>query len=373
MAVRIGILGAGFGRTAMLPALSHVDGSQVVAIWSRNLSRTEAVAKEFNIPRFFDDYRTMIDQVDMDLVAVVSPVHLHHPMTLKGIEAGRHVLCEKPMALDVMQSFEMTEAAAKHGVINVIDFELRFEPNRMRVKQLLADGFIGKPYHVEMHLPGSSRADPARPPWSWWSDAAQGGGGLGAQGPHMFDLLRWWFGEVTTLTGQVATWVKRRLATDSGEMLPVTSDDQWAVIAELAGGVLAVLFESRVMRHPTNPRIVITGSNGTLVIDHEERLWGAQAGEPLREMTTRGPCWGLPGLSRSIYSVSLVELLRELVDAIAHGRKPQGTACFEDGLYCQAIIDAVRLSWHERCWIRPLDLIPRKNQRKDYTLDCTRR
>jgi len=358
MTIRIGICGTGFGRRGLLLALRHVEGAEAVAVYSRTLAHAKQAAEEFGIPQYFDDYEEMLSRAAMDLVAVIAPVHLHYPITMKAIEAGVHVLCEKPMALNTGQCAEMAKAARQNGLTNVIDHELRFEPNRRLVKKLLDDNYIGRPYHIVVYQSTSNRADATQPAWDWWSDADKGGGGLGASGSHIFDLLRWWFGEITALAGQTATWVERRLSLQTNGMLPVTSDDQWSVIAELTGGVLAALFETRVMRHPSGPQLAITGSEGTLILDREERLWGARTGESLHEMTVRDPHWGAPGLPLNIYSVSLVSLMRELVDAISQQREPRGTASFKDGMYCQAVIDALRLSWQERHWVKPLDLLP---------------
>src|SRR5262245_37608614 len=122
-AVRVGIIGTGWGASVQAPAFRCVAGAELVAITSGRLERAQAVAQEHGIPQAFDDYREMLDKANLDLVSIVTPPYLHHEMTLAAIAAGAHVICEKPFALDVRQASEMVEAAERAGCINVVDHE----------------------------------------------------------------------------------------------------------------------------------------------------------------------------------------------------------------------------------------------------------
>src|SRR3712207_6113047 len=137
--IRVGIIGSGFGQSAMIPGFRLTPGAEVVALTSGRRERAEAAAREHNIPHAFDDYREMLDKVELDLVAVVTPVYLHYPMTMDALDRGIHVLCEKPMAMDLAQAKAMYAKAQDQGVVHMIDHELRFNPTRRRLQELLAE------------------------------------------------------------------------------------------------------------------------------------------------------------------------------------------------------------------------------------------
>jgi predicted dehydrogenase len=349
--VRVGIIGTGFGVSAMLPGFRLTPGAEVVALCSGRRERAEAAAREHGIPHAFDDYRAMLAEARLDLVCVVTPVATHAPMTLAAIEAGCHVLCEKPTALDAAEAREMYERAQAAGVLHMIDHELRFNPTRRRIAELLGAGYVGAVRYAYVRSVSGSRADPAQP-FSWWSERARGGGALGAAASHQLDLLRWWLGEAVEVSGQLETFVRERPDPESGAPRAVDSDDQYSLIARFAGGAYAHLFTSYVAHHGGFNRIEIHGDTGSLVLDHDDRLWGRRLGEPEpTEHTVADPLFGAPGLQPSVYNVSFVHLARELVGAIREGRALREGATFLDGWRTQQLLDAARRSWDERRWV----------------------
>ena len=212
MTIRTAIIGASFARDAYLPALANIDDAEVVAIASARLSSARATADQFGIPQAYDDWREMLGRHEVDLVCIATPPDLHAPMTLAALEAGAHVLCEKPMAMDAGESRAMLEAAEAAGKLHVMGHELRFNPNRGRIKALLDTGEIGEVRHLNMVSINAGWGDPAsRPAGDWWSLAEHGGGRFGAAGSHAIDLIRWWLGDVGALSGQVATMVPDRI------------------------------------------------------------------------------------------------------------------------------------------------------------------
>ena len=118
---------------------------------------------------------------DLDLVSITTQPSLHHPMALAALAAGRHVLCEKPMAMSTREAEDMLAHGDQAKRVHVIDHELRFNPNRRKVRRLIDEGFIGVPRHALLTIVNSGRHDPAKP-WGWWYDETQGGGLLGAVG-----------------------------------------------------------------------------------------------------------------------------------------------------------------------------------------------
>lgn len=341
--VRIGIVGTGFGVSAMVPGFRLAEGAEVAAICSRRHARAEAAARTHAIPLAYDDYEVMLASARLDLVCVATPVATHAPITLAAIAAGCHVLCEKPTAMDAGEAAAMLRAAEAAGVVHMIDHELRFNPTRARVAELIAGGYVGRVRYASIRNVSAIRADPARA-WDWWSDRAQGGGALGASGSHQVDLLRWWLGELVEVSGQLATYVRERPdPTRGGELRAVDSDDQFSFSARLAGGAAAHVFVSYVAHHGGSNQVELHGEDGSLVLDHDDRLWGRRAGAATpEELTAPDPLEGAPGLSASVWSRSFAHLAGELVGAIREGRPLRRGATFADGLRCQQALDAVR-------------------------------
>lgn len=356
--MKVGIIGASFARDAYLPALAHVPGARVEAIASGRMASARACADRFGVAHAYDDWQAMLDAHDLDLVCIATPTVLHAPQTLAALARGAHVLCEKPTAMNAAEAKAMLDAATAAGRLHMIDHELRFNPNRARVAEMIAQGDLGEVRHVNITNIGSSWADPAsRPKGDWWSDANQGGGRLGANGSHQVDMLRWWLGEVAWVTGAAPVMVPARRDKTTGEAWTATADDVAWFGLEMAGGALAQVFMSGVAAHNMGNQTQVFGSKGTITLSNDdERLWFARAGQGFEEITQTDPNAALPGLNKGIWNVSVVAALRELCEAIAEGRALRRGATFADGLANQRVLDAVRLSGAERRWVRPGDV-----------------
>ena len=355
--MKVGIIGASFAKAAYLPALRHVPGAEVTALASGRMESAQAAAAAFGVPRAYDDWQAMLAENRFDLVCIATPTVLHAPQTLAALAAGAHVLCEKPTAMDAGEARAMLEAAQAAGRIGLIDHELRFNPNRMRIAEMIANGDLGEIRHVNIANITSGWNDPAsRAKGDWWSMADQGGGRLGANGSHQTDLLRWWLGEVDWVTGAAPVMVPDRQDKATGAPWQATADDLAWFSLEMRSGALAQVFMSGVAAHNIGNLTQIFGSKGTITLDNDdEALWFARAGQGFEEITVPDPNADLPGLNKGIWNVSVVGLLREFAAAIAEGRAPARGATFVDGLANQQVLDAVRISGRERRWVRPGD------------------
>jgi predicted dehydrogenase len=356
--MRIAIIGASFARAAYLPALRHVPGAEVVAIASARLSSARAAAEAFGVPHAYDDWRAMLAAHRLDLVCIATPTVQHAPQTLAAIAAGAHVLCEKPTAMHAAEAAQMLAAAEAAGRVHMIDHELRFNPNRARIAELIGDGTLGEIRHVIITNVAHTWGDPAsRPKGDWWSLADQGGGRLGANGSHQVDLLRWWLGEVAWVSGAATVMVPDRRDKATGERWTATADDVAYFTAEMAGGAIAQVFMSGVAAHNAGNVTQIFGSKGTVRLSNEdETLWLARAGQGFEEITVTDPNASLPGVNAGIWNVSVVALMQELTAAIREGRRPVRGATFADGLANQRVLDAVRLSGAQRRSVRPEEI-----------------
>ncbi len=339
--LRVGIIGTGFGSTVQIPAFRANPRVEVVAVASGQPGKARKVAEGFGIPHAFDAY-TELAAADLDLVSITAPPHLHHPMTMAALGARRHVLCEKPMALTAGEAADMLRTAEQAGVVHLIDHELRFNPNRRAVKRLIGEGFIGQPRHVLLTVVGGGRRDPSLP-WGWWFDAARGGGLLGAVGSHQIDLLRYWLGEIESVSGTVETFVRERPAPDGPGRRPVTADDFTTLALRFASGAVGVILLGVVASHTTGPRVEVWGDEGTLVLDEAERLWGAARGQALGELTEPETLAPAPGMNYvPLWGLSFIRLVDHLAAAILDKGPIEPAATFRDGLAVQRVMEAVR-------------------------------
>jgi predicted dehydrogenase len=353
MTIRAGVIGASFARAAYLPALRTIEDVELVAVSSARLDSARSAADAFGVPHAYDDWRVMLDRHALDLVAIATPTVYHAPMTLAALEAGAHVLCEKPTAMNAGEAHQMLERADALGRVHAIGHELRFNPNRRKIRQLLADGAIGYVRHVNIVNVSSTWGDPAsRPSGDWWSLADMGGGRLGANGSHQIDLLRYWLGDIAAISGQVATMVPNRVDKATGEPWTATADDQVSFSAEMQNGALVSVFLSGAARHNIGNHVHIFGSEGTIKLaDADEKLWLAHAGEDYADVSETDPNASLPGIGKGIWNVSVVAMMQAIASAIREQRPLQTGATFADGLAAQIAMDAVRQSSAERRWI----------------------
>ena len=261
MTIRVGIIGASFAREAYLPALKTIDDAELIAIASARLSSAQSAADQFNIPHVYDDWQRMIAEHEFDLVCIATPTVFHAPMTLAALKAGAHVLCEKPMAMNRDESAEMLEEAEAQNKLHIIGHELRFNPNRRKIKSLIDGGAIGDIRYLNIHNVSPSWGDLAsRRAGDWLLREDMGGGRLGASGSHMIDLLRFWLGDIGAVCGQVATMAPERFDKDSGAPWRATADDHFSFTAEMRNGALCSVTVSFTGRYGSGNQTQIFGS-----------------------------------------------------------------------------------------------------------------
>ncbi|HEX8474214.1 MAG TPA: Gfo/Idh/MocA family oxidoreductase [Pyrinomonadaceae bacterium] len=356
--VGIGIIGAGFARTTQIPGFRACEGARVAAIASRTRANAEKVAREFDIPSVEEDWRELVRREDVDLVSIVTPPSTHAEMTFAALDAGKAVLCEKPMALDASETARMRDHARAAGLLAHIDHELRFLPVRQRMREMLAGGDIGRVRHAKFTFRADSRAD-AKRAWDWWSSAEAGGGVLGAIGSHAVDSLRWFIGaEVSEVCGSLATHVKQRPDRESGEMRAVTTDDEANFLlrfadSELTEDVTAAVSLSVVEPGRSVHRVEIFGSHGALRVEESGELFHAKvgAGEWSPVEAERGDL--AQGLRDSSWSRGFTIFARRIVAALREGRtRVEDAATFDDGHHIQLVLDAARRSNETRCSVK---------------------
>jgi predicted dehydrogenase len=356
--VRIAVAGVGFGATVHIPGLQS-EGLDVVAVWSRRKERVEEAAQRFGIPRAFTDYDEMLAMDGLDAVSVVSPAFAHRDMSIAALKAGKHVLCEKPFTTDVAAATEMWQAARDSGLTAMVAHEFRFASGRMRVKELLDEGYVGKPQLVLMRLVqggggggrgggggGGGDQVPAYAPER--DSAAQGAGFLWGLGSHYIDCLRHWLGEVVSVSGEVRNFRPDRMS--GSETVKADADDTFLFTLNFANGAIAHMVGSRSAPFGPGPGVEIYGSEGTLVTPQRGvnppahgTVLGARTGDAagLQELPVPERLQPFAD-DRDDRLMPFRLMTREFVRGIHEGTPPAPS--FYDGLRDQQIMNAVRES-----------------------------
>ena len=348
--IRIGIIGTGFARKVQIPAFKSCENAEITSIASGSLENAKTTAEEFGIAHFTEDWRETIARDDVDLVCITTPPKLHHEMTMLAIEHGKHILCEKPMAMNAEEARDMTAAAKNAGVLALIDHELRFQPGRMRAYEMLREGAIGKVRHAKCHFQAPHRGDP-NSPWNWWSDIEQGGGALGAIVSHVVDSFHWFLdNQISSVFCQLQSQIKKRPAS-GGEMREVTSDDEALMILRFGDGGLVEdatgLVSVSMTGYPKyKHRVEFYGTEGSLAVEARGELFTAKP-VPDTEWQQVGVDFGdaIPGVPDTGFSSGFTEFAPKIIDVIQKGgNEVKHAATFADGLAVQIVLDAARES-----------------------------
>ncbi|HYW74036.1 MAG TPA: Gfo/Idh/MocA family oxidoreductase [Pyrinomonadaceae bacterium] len=362
--IRIGIIGAGFARSTQIPGFAHCRNATLVAIASARREHAEQVAREFSIPHVAEDWRGVVERDDVDLISIVTPVVTHCEMALAALDRRKHVLCEKPMAMNAAEARRMTERAGDQGVLALIDHELRFLPGRLLMREMIRQGEIGRIKHAGVVFRADSRADPDRP-WNWWSEAKQGGGALGAIGSHIIDGFRWMLStEVESVMCQLATHILER-KDHEGTDRPVTSDDEANLLMRFADSELTEGATGNVsisMVEPGKPlhRFEVFGERGALRVEGDGELWQAKIGEGVWKKVSVPDGELAPGMSDNPWARGFTVFAQQIVDALHAGRATvDGAATFADGHRTQLVLDAAREANASRCWKPTAEQSPR--------------
>jgi predicted dehydrogenase len=354
--IGIGIIGAGFARTTQIPGFKDCIGARVVAITSAHRERAESVADEFKIRRVCEDWRELVARDDVDLVSIVTPPATHLEITLAALANGKHVLCEKPMALNVDEARQMVEAASAAGVLALIDHELRFLNSRRTMRAMLNRGAIGTVRHCNYRFRSDYRGVLDRA-WDWWSDESVGGGTLGAIGSHAVDSFRWVLDtEIAQVFCMLSTHIAERPDKASGAMRPVTSDDEAELLFRFAdssltknatGSVSLSVVESGRYEN----RLEIYGTTGALMVEETGELWHSPAGSGNWQPVAVDQDAMAKGMRPGSWSRGFTAFSGSIIEALLAGEGTvKGAATFEDGYRTQLVLDAARASNKGGCW-----------------------
>jgi predicted dehydrogenase len=260
MSVRWGLIGAGdIAQKRVAPALRDVSRSRLLGVARADAERAEAFARSFGADRWYRDYRELLADPEVDAVYVATPVHLHAEQTIAAAEAGKHVLCEKPMALDVAECDRMIAAARRHGVRLGVAYYRRFYPVVDRIKALLAAGEIGTPVLCQANA--FEWLDmPADHPRGWFLRKAESGGGpMFDFGCHRIEVLLNLFGNARRVSGLLANVFFARDVEDTA-----------AALFEFEQGTCAMLAVTHATSEPRDT-LDVFGTRGAIHVPNLNR------------------------------------------------------------------------------------------------------
>jgi predicted dehydrogenase len=311
-------------------------------------SVTPATAARLGWDSTASDWQDVVTRDDIDLVDICVPGYLHEPVAIAALAAGKHVLCEKPLANTLAEASRMADAAASAtGARAMVGFNYRRVPAIARARSLLAGGRIGQVREVRASYLQDWLADPSAP-WTWRMSAGQAGSGaLGDIGSHIVDLTQYLTGSL--VTGVSAVWETFTRERPGGT---VTVDDAVAFTARLGTGALATFEASRVAAGRKNAlRIELYGTDGNLAFDLERLNELQLSGQRVLVTEPSDPyldAWWPPGHVLG-WDATFVHQVRDLVTGIADGTDP--APAFADGLAVQRVLDAVaRSAGNDSVW-----------------------
>ncbi len=341
---------------------------ELTVLVGRDAARVATAAERLGWASTETDWRRVIERDDVDLVDVCTPGDTHAEIAIAALEAGKHVLCEKPLANTVAEAEAMAEAAARaaaRGVRSMVGFTYRRVPAIGLARQLVAEGRLGEIRHVRAQYLQDWIADPTAPmSWRLEKDRA-GSGALGDIGAHIVDLTQHITGQrLTGVSAMLETFVEERpLPASEGSLSgvagqgtgTVTVDDAAVFLGRFDGGALATFEATRFALGRKNAiRIEVNGSRGSLSFDFEDMnvLHFFDGDEPaatagFRRILVTEPehpyvgAWWPAGHGLG-YEHGFTHQVVDLVTAIAKGEDP--TPSFADGLQVQRVLDAVERS-----------------------------
>ncbi len=378
--LNVGMIGHGFMAKAhsnawrkvgnFFPALEHRPVLRAVA--ARDAAKVSAFADVWGYESVETDWRRLIARDDIEAVDICVPNHLHKEIAIAVAEAGKWVLCEKPLAMDAAEGEAMVAAVEAAGVPNMVWYNYRRVPAVTLARQLVDEGRIGQPYHyralflqdwtMSADLPQGGAA-------LWRLDAAAAGSGVtGDLLAHSIDTAMWLNGPITRVAAATETFIKERVHQETGQLQPVGIDDACAFLARFANGAMGVFESTRYARgHKALKTFELNGADGSLAFDLHDSQWleffeyaGASGDKVDARLTGwrrihvtsfEHPYmahWWVPGLSIG-YEHTFVHALADFLGGVEAGTPAEPT--FRTALQTQKVCDAVLRSAIDGTWV----------------------
>ncbi|WP_036477473.1 Gfo/Idh/MocA family protein [Myxosarcina sp. GI1] len=354
--IGVAVIGTGFGKKVHIPGFQNHPRTEIVAVYNPDLGKAKAIADEYKISYAYNKLDKILSLSEVDVVSISTPPFLHYEMAKQALEAGKHVLIEKPMAMDATEVRELYHLARQRNLVAMPDFEFRYVPAWQLLAQHLQDDYVGKKRLIKIDWLVTSRANPDRT-WNWYSQKEAGGGALGAVASHSFDYIHWLFGSVSRLNGYLNCAIPERPdKSDDGKMKPVDADDTCLIMLEMADGTPCQLSVSSVTYGGRGHYVEVYGEKGTLVLGsdnlkdyvHGFHLSGAPAGKPLKSIDIP-KSMDFPQVFTDGRIAPFIRIVNRLVESIDSGKTL--VPSLKEGVYSQLLMDLTHKSHASGGWV----------------------
>jgi predicted dehydrogenase len=364
-ALRIGVLGAGaWALGAHLPGFRRDPRCCIVAIADPQIRLAQEAARRFEIPEVTVDHRDLVNRDGIDVVDVCTPSHTHFELASAAIDAGKHVLCEKPVAYDYRDTRRLAVRAKEKGLKTKLGFTFRYAPALRYMRALVADGFIGDPFIFNGYEQNSQWLDPNVPLRQVDPEADPAVlqvSSLEGYGAPIIDIAHLLVGaDLTAVVGTMRNFIPERMVRATGRVMRMNIDDGDIFLGEFANGALCSIQTSFVTigGYP-GIEARIYGSKGALIcrlVEEQgicERLWSATPDQvEFKELLVPAHFYP-PGSHREeswrslFYANLIASFVSEVLEEVAGN---EGN--FDDGAWVQETINAVERSYRERQWVK---------------------
>jgi predicted dehydrogenase len=366
--INIGMIGCGF------MGLAHSFGYRNChAVWQtpytpvmkciadiRPPEEGQIMAQRLGFAEYTSDWRELVGREDIDLVDICTPNYLHMENAIAAAEAGKDILCEKPLANSLEECKKMLQAVKESGVKAMCAFIYRQAPAVKLAKQMIESGELGDIYHMRAAYLQDWIMDPDVPMlWRLKKEKA-GSGALGDIGAHITDLARFLVGDIDSVCGTMETFIKQRKNEQTGKMEDVTVDDASIWCARFENGALGTFEATRFAGGRKNYNsFEINGSKGSIAWNFEDmnylEYWKKGEGTKQGFRKVLATTKETPGFENWWpdghiigYGECFVNQTQEMMNAIAEDREP--IPSFEDGVKCQAVLQAVQQATETKKW-----------------------
>ena len=362
--LRVGVLGAGaWAQHAHIPGWQRDPRCEVVAICDPRIELAQDFAKQFSIPEATDDWQTLVARSDIDVIDVVTPSQTHLELSWAALNAGKHVLCEKPVAYDFRETLRASAFAHEHGLKTKLGFTFRYSPGVLYAKSLIDEGFVGKPFIFNGYEQNSQWLDPQNPLRQVDPDADQSvlqTSSLEGYGAPIIDIGHWWVGaDYTSVVGTMRNFIPERMVRATGRMMRMNIDDGDIFMGEYANGAIGTIQTSFVtIGNYPGIEARIYGEKGAIICRLVEEFGVAETikiatpdAVEFKQVDIPQRFYPTGGHARESWrSLFYANLIKDFIDEIIEGgERNQGN--FADGAWVQETINAVERSFHERRWV----------------------